>query len=100
MEKRFCYGHLYFSFFLLAKDKLSDKTFARMSGSYSLSLLVQHSLLSFVCPKERSKEKGRQNELLRSFCHCSRTSSRTTGLIILDMKLLSFKNVRSCDSNN
>jgi hypothetical protein len=29
------------------------------------------SLLSFVCPKERSKEKGRQKQSLRGFCQAN-----------------------------
>jgi len=33
----------------------------------------QYFFLSFACPKERNKEKGRQNEMLRSFCLGSRT---------------------------
>ena len=37
------------------------------------------NLLSFVCPKERSKEKGRQNELLRSFCHAHAQLIELTG---------------------
>jgi len=67
-------------------DSISVSLFVRYSAStfiacqdISFLCLVQYSLLSFACPKERSKEKGRQNELLRSFCHSSRTSCRTTG---------------------
>jgi hypothetical protein len=33
--------------------------------SIPVSVNVVLTFLSFVCPKERSKEKGRQNELLR-----------------------------------
>jgi len=44
------------------------QTFEMHKITAKLFVSIQPDLLSFVCPKERSKEKVRQNELLRSFC--------------------------------
>ena len=45
----------------------------------------------FAQAKKVTKENSRKKVMLRTFFHCPRTSHRTTGLNILDMKLLSFK---------